>query len=185
MIVHIYMFHQCLFHRLMDPSNLKLMIGNMLHGVCGRISDYLDGDLSAAIKFPEFMKDLDKELEDEENSDWCSRRLLDKMKNFVPTGAGYLQGGLQRENWERCTLAIVRMASKTSILPGINYLIKHVGSIFRSLFQAALIDMTYQNSNTEQLMKNCPLLKTHLKNTFDSMVWDLMTNAAGNFHMSL
>jgi hypothetical protein len=81
------------------------------------------------------------------------------MKNFVPTGAGYLQGGLQRENWERCTLAIVRMASKTSILPGINFLIKHVGSIFRSLFQAALIDMTYQNSNTEQLMKNCPLLK--------------------------
>lgn len=75
MIVHMYMFHQCLFHRLMDPSNLKLMIGNMLHGVCGRISNYLDGDLSAAIKFPEFMKDLDEELEDEENSDWCSRRL--------------------------------------------------------------------------------------------------------------
>jgi len=23
------------------------------------------------------------------------------MKEFVPSGAGYLQGGLQRENWER------------------------------------------------------------------------------------
>lgn len=75
MIAHIHIIFSCLFRRLMDPSNLKLMIGNMLHGVCGRISDYLDGDLSAAMKFPEFMRDLDEELEEEENSEWCSRRL--------------------------------------------------------------------------------------------------------------
>lgn len=107
------------------------------------------------------------------------------MKDFVASGAGYLQGGLQRENWERCTLSIVRMASKTSIQPGINFFIKHVGSIFRSLFQVALQDMTYRDANTSQLLKSCPLLKTHLKNTFDDMIWDIMNNAAERTHLSL
>ncbi len=27
------------------------------------------------------------------------------MKDYVASGAGYLQGGLQRENWERATLS--------------------------------------------------------------------------------
>lgn len=27
------------------------------------------------------------------------------MKEYVASGAGYLQGGLQRENWERATLS--------------------------------------------------------------------------------
>jgi hypothetical protein len=50
------------------------------------------------------------------------------LKEYVTSGAGYLQGGLQRENWERATLAIVKMNSKKC--PGINFFIKHVGSIF-------------------------------------------------------
>ena len=44
------------------------MIGNLLQDVCKRITDYLDGDLQAAAKFPEQLKDLDDELELEEDS---------------------------------------------------------------------------------------------------------------------
>ena len=43
---------------------------------------------------------------------------ISEMKDFVPSGSGYLQGGLQRENWERATLAIVKMTSELSIHPG-------------------------------------------------------------------
>eukprot|EP00804_Cyclotella_cryptica_P002740 CCRYP_009637-RA/>CCRYP_009637-RA protein AED:0.03 eAED:0.02 QI:0/0/0/1/1/1/4/0/825 len=229
--------------RLMDPSNLKYMIGNMLHGMCGRISNYLDGDLETAKQFPDCMKDLEDELQEEDDSEWSSRRLGMRvpieeeekwrdiiesmfaenqipehvypskkflggkqfqravqllnatmaeafpdphtMKDFVASGAGYLQGGLQRENWERCTLSIVRMASKTSIQPGINFFIKHAGSIFRSLFQVALQDMAYRDANTSQLLKSCPLLKQHLKNTFDDMIWEIMNDAADRTHLSL
>jgi hypothetical protein len=61
--------------RLMDPKEVKLMVGVALHEICKRISDYLDGDLETASKFPESLKDLDEELEDEEDSEWKSRRL--------------------------------------------------------------------------------------------------------------
>ncbi len=88
---------------------------------------------------------------------------ISKMKAYVASGAGYLQGGLQRENWERgtsqlsstlylkltpdfltcqflsslllATLSIVKMTSLVTLHPGINFLIKHVGTIFRKLFQ--------------------------------------------------
>lgn len=66
---------------------------------------------------------------------------ITEMKEFVASGAGYLQGGLERENWERATISIVKMTSQVTIHPGLNYFIKHVGSIFRNLFQVALQDM--------------------------------------------
>jgi hypothetical protein len=63
----------------MDPANLKYMIGDLLHGICGRICSYLDGDLETAQQFPAFMKDLEEEIEDEENSEWKGRRLGRKV----------------------------------------------------------------------------------------------------------
>lgn len=85
------------------------------------------------------------------------------MKDYVASGAGYLQGGLQRENWERgnaslaqmaffiiecwgvanlanlfyftATLSIVKMTSDVTVHPGINFFIKHIGAIFRELFK--------------------------------------------------
>lgn len=160
------------------------MIGNLLQDVCNRITDYLDGDLEAAVRLPHHLIDLERELELEEESEWsyqtlgkkastedeghwrdiiegmfekknmpehvyADKRFLDgkqfqwakgllkalmagkghclifrilqllfaqtifciqtieafpdftKMKEFVASGAGYLQGGLQQENWER------------------------------------------------------------------------------------
>lgn len=51
------------------------MIGNLLHDVCKRIADYLDGDLEAAVSLPHFMMDLEFELELEEDSQWSDQTL--------------------------------------------------------------------------------------------------------------
>ena len=42
------------------------------------------------------------------------------MKTYVASGAGYLQGGLQRENWERATLSIVKMTASMTVHPGVS-----------------------------------------------------------------
>lgn len=161
-----------------DPNYLRLKIGNLLQDVCDRISDYLDGDLETAAKFPEKSMDLDDELELEEDSEWFDqvlgksasvedeqkwRNIIDimvdqesmplhvradqkllggkqfqrafrllaaamdeafpditAMKTYVASGAGYLQGGLQRENWERATLSIVKMTASMTVHPGVS-----------------------------------------------------------------
>lgn len=51
------------------------MIGNLLHDVCKRIADYLDGDLEAAVSLPHFMMDLEFELDLEEDSQWSDQTL--------------------------------------------------------------------------------------------------------------
>ncbi len=47
----------------------------MLHDVCKRIADYLDGDLEAAVSLPHHMMDLEFELEQEEDSEWSDQTL--------------------------------------------------------------------------------------------------------------
>ena len=169
-----------------DPNYLRLKIGNLLEDVCNRIRNYLDGDLETASKFPEYLMDLDDELQLEEDSEWYDQTLgknasvkeeegwrdiiqdmieqdmmpehvradqkylggkqfqrafklliaamaeafpdISSMKDHVASGAGYLQGGLQRENWERATLSIVKMTSSITVHPGINFFIKHIVS---------------------------------------------------------
>lgn len=61
--------------RLMDPREIKLMVGDLLEEVGKRIYAYLDGDLETAYKFPTALQDLDDELEEEEESEWSSRQL--------------------------------------------------------------------------------------------------------------
>jgi hypothetical protein len=61
--------------KLMDPREVKLIVGNVLHEVGKRVISYLDGDLETASKFPDALQDLEEELEAEEDSEWCSRRL--------------------------------------------------------------------------------------------------------------
>lgn len=155
--------------RFHDPNFLKLMVGNLLDDVCKRVEDYLDGDLVTAARNPEYLIDLDEELQLEEDSEWKDMKLgssatldeeegwrniiqkmfdeknmpphvcadkqflggkqfhraqkllmaamteafpdISAMKEYVASGAGYLQGGLQRENWERATLSIVKVSS--------------------------------------------------------------------------
>ena len=42
---------------------------------CKRVGEYLDGDLEAAVKFPESLMDLDDELDREDESEWADRTL--------------------------------------------------------------------------------------------------------------
>jgi len=106
------------------------------------------------------------------------------MKDYVASGAGYLQGGLQRENWERATLSIVKTTSKTAMHPGINFFIKHAGSIFRNLFQVALKDIN-QLPETKHLFDICPGMESFVSLKFDDMVWALMESAAANTHLAI
>lgn len=108
------------------------------------------------------------------------------LKQFVASGAGYLQGGLQRENWERATLAIVKMNSKKISHPGINFFIKHVGSIFRRLFLIGVQDVKLGSSEVSHKFNLLsPGVETYLVTKFDGMVWVLMENAADKTHVSL
>jgi Dynamin family. len=61
--------------KLMDPREVKIIVGEVLHEVGKRINSYLDGDLETASKFPDVLRDLEEELEEEEESEWCLRRL--------------------------------------------------------------------------------------------------------------
>ena len=103
----------------------------------------------------------------------------------MPTGAGYLQGGLNRENWERAITAIVQTCMKQCTHPGINFLIKHVGYILRQLFYIALEDMKSgeEFSSTFQLIP--PAIERHLLRRFDEMLWDVMKNAGDKSHVAL
>ena len=61
--------------RFNDPLEVKLVMAQVLELIQKRILAYLDGDLETAIKFPERLQELDDELEGEENSEWCERKL--------------------------------------------------------------------------------------------------------------
>lgn len=108
-----------------------------------------------------------------------------QLRDKVPNGTGYLGGGLQRENWERAMVQITRVCVKDVSHPGINYLIKHVGTIFRRLFGLALDDI----KQGEQFSATFKLLPTaverFLVSEFDEMLWKLMLNVAEKTHCSL
>lgn len=108
-----------------------------------------------------------------------------ELKEYVPSGAGYLQGGLQRENWERAITSISQMTVKKISHPGINFLIKHVGAIIRRLFAIALnyIKENGELSSTFKLMPNA--VESHILRIFDDMLWDLMRHAAEKSHVAL
>jgi len=107
------------------------------------------------------------------------------LKHIVANGTGYLGGNLQVENWERATVQIVRVCVKQVTHPGINYLIKHVGSIFRRLFLLALDDVK-QGEQFSSVFKLMPTaVERYLNQEFDNMLWNLMKLAADKTHCSL
>lgn len=108
-----------------------------------------------------------------------------QLQSLVPNITGYLGGGLQRENWERATVEIVRTCLKDVSHPGINYLIKHVGNIFRRLFQIAMDDIRHGErfSATFKLLPRG--VEKYLTQQFDDVLWGLMKNAAEKTHLAL
>lgn len=70
--------------------------------------------------------------------------------------------------------------------PGINFFIKHVGSIFRKLFLVGIFDLKQGSSNTSKYLNLVPpAIETYLITKFDDMVWSLMETAANKTHISL
>lgn len=104
------------------------------------------------------------------------------LRDYAATGAGYLNGGLQRENWEHSMRQITGACMKDITYPGINYLVKHAGCILRRLFSVAMYDIKEgeQFSATFKLMPS--QVEIYLKEKYDSMLWDLMENAANLTH---
>jgi hypothetical protein len=222
-----------------SPTELKLVVSQLLSEVDDRLQRYLDGDLESSLKFPEMMQTLEEEIEAEEDSEWSTKdlnhytsredswrdRIVDlngeypeevqpdtrflggkqyhramdffgavmvdalpdpfELRDKVPNLTGYLGGGLQRENWERATVEIVRVCLMDITHPGINYLIKHVGNLFRRLFQIALDDVR-QGERFSETFKLLPRgVENYLTQHFDDFLWELMKTAAEMTHLSL
>lgn len=108
-----------------------------------------------------------------------------QLEQLVPNITGYLGGGLQRENWERATVEIVRTTLKDISHPGINFLVKHVGNIFRRLFRIALDDIRHGEkfSATFKLLPRG--VEKYLSQHFDDVLWNLMKTAADRTHQAL
>jgi hypothetical protein len=108
-----------------------------------------------------------------------------ELKDKVANCTGYLSGGLQREAWENAMVQITRVSIKDVSHPGINYLIKHVGNIFRRLFLVAMADIK-QGDEMSSIFKLLPsAVERYLSLQFDSMLWSLMEAAAEKTHFSL
>jgi hypothetical protein len=108
-----------------------------------------------------------------------------ELKEIVGNATGFMGGGLQRENWERATVQVVQVCVKQVSHPGINYLIKHIGCIFRRLFSLALDDV----KQGEELSATFRLLPTavekHFLKEFDDLLWLLMVRVASTTHVAL
>lgn len=96
------------------------------------------------------------------------------LKKYLANSTGFLGGGLLRENWERAMVQVTKVCVKEVTQPGINYFVKHVGSIFRRLFRLALDDVRQgeEQSFTFKLLPST--VEQYLVTQFDDMLWALM-----------
>lgn len=81
---------------------------------------------------------------------------------------------------------VVQFSMKEIAHPGINYLIKHVGSIFRRLFALALHDVKDGGKESAQTFRHLPdKVETFLLIKFDNALWELMVEASLKTHTGL
>lgn len=91
---------------------------------------------------------------------------------------GYGTGQMNYENWERSLVQTIQATMKKLVNPGINFLMKHIGSILRSL-----IDLAFEDVKTGEIMSSKynlipPSVEKHLHTKFEDMLWDLMVSSA-------
>lgn len=108
-----------------------------------------------------------------------------QLKGMVANATGYLAGGLQRENWERAMVQITSVCIKDVSHPGINYLIKHVGSLFRRLYSLAMDDIKHGEQFSSTFQQLPQIVERHLAHHFDEMLWELLSHASELTHASL
>jgi Dynamin family len=100
-------------------------------------------------------------------------------KDEVRNSTGFVSGGLIQENWEGSAVQVIEVCTKKLACQGVNYLIKHIGSIYRQLFRLALMELSPKFKLLPGAVKQCFLDK------FDESLWKLMTKAAEYAHISL
>lgn len=108
-----------------------------------------------------------------------------QLKSKVANVTGFMSGGLQHENWERAMVEITRVCLKDVSHPGLNYVVKHVGSIFRRLFSIALEDVK-QGEKFSAEFKQIPTgVERFLQSEFDDILWNLLQKASNEVHSSM
>ena len=108
-----------------------------------------------------------------------------QLQELVPTACGYLAGALQNENWENAMVKITQACLRDVSHPGINYLIKHIGCVFRRLFDIALDDVREGEQFSSEFQLVPDSVDRFLRQTFDEMLWNLMVDCADKTHSFL
>ena len=119
-----------------DPHNLRNVVTRMLFQIQERILDYLDGDLELSLKFPEKLQTLDDELDEEEDSEWSTRKLnhhsekedhwrtrvsnLDSFPAEINAGSEFI-GGKQYQRALVCMIVLVVNLSRCTQLLFLTY----------------------------------------------------------------
>jgi len=107
------------------------------------------------------------------------------LKKHIKNATGYGAGGLHHENWERALVQTVQSTMKEMTNPGINVLIKHVGSIIRGLISLAFVDVK-SSGESAYLFRLIPEpAEQFLLKEFEDMLWELMRDAANKAIISL
>lgn len=108
-----------------------------------------------------------------------------ELRELVPNATGFLSGGLMYENWERAMVEITKVCLKDVSHPGLNFLIKHVGSIFRRLFIIALDDIKEGEESSKEFKLIPRGVELFMIAEYDAMLWDLLVKVGGEVHSSL
>lgn len=108
-----------------------------------------------------------------------------QLRSKVANVTGFLSGGLQHENWERAMVEITRVCLKDVSHPGLNYVVKHVGSIFRRLFSIALEDVKQGEKYSAEFKQIPTAVERFLQSEFDDILWNLLKNASNEVHSSM
>lgn len=108
-----------------------------------------------------------------------------ELQHLVPTATGFLGGGLQNENWEHAMVKITQACFRDVCHPGINFLIKHIGSIFRRLFEIALDDVREGGHFSSEYQLVPETVDRFLQDCFDSLLWSLLADCANFADMFL
>eukprot|EP00985_Skeletonema_marinoi_P003955 scaffold1734_cov76-Skeletonema_marinoi.AAC.2 len=161
-----------------NPDYLKRKLGDLLQRACKRVGEYLDGDLEAAVKFPESLMDLDDELDREDESEWADRTL------------GSAASVEDEEKWRELIHTLIE---REEGLPDYVYAEKkfiggkqfqRAKELMKAAMLVALKDIN-QLPETKHLFDICPGMESFVSLKFDDMVWALMESAAANTHLAI
>ena len=108
-----------------------------------------------------------------------------KLKDQVANITGYMNGGLNQEDWERAMVQITTVLMKDVSHPGVNYVVKHIGGILRRLFDIAIEDVKHGEEMSSAYQHVPTAVEKHLKAEYDKMLWELMKVSAERIHCAV